>query len=338
MDLTNKSELIFYLKAHNLWTQKKLGQNFLVDKDALGKIVEAAALEESDTVLEIGPGVGTLTYAIAPKIINGLLLAVEKDFKLVELLRQQFKNAQQVKIVHDDIRRFDLCSIEGEYKVVANIPYYLTSPLIRKLLEGKCDPKNLKHEARNSKQIQNFNDRNTKRLIVSDFDIRISDLTINHPPKLIVLTVQKEVAERITAKPGDSNRGVLTVMIELLADAEIIAEIPRASFYPEPAVGSAILRIRPQSTDHGRQTQTVDGGPSTVDHGPVLHVAKAGFSSKRRQLHNSLAGGLGISVNEAKGLLEKTEIDPQKRAEDLTIQAWSSLAQTWLMRYNKSSI
>lgn len=305
MDLINDRDLVSYLRSHGLWSQKKLGQNFLVDKGVLGKIVEAAELQPADTVLEIGPGVGTLTRAMAPKIQKGLLLAVEKDYRLIESLRQKFKNAKWVKIIHEDIRRFDLCSIEGEYKVVANIPYYLTSPLIRKLLEGRCS-QNSKPQTPNSKEILNFNNQ-----------------TQTHVPQLIVLTVQKEVAERMTARPGDSNRGILTVMVELLANAEIIEEILRTSFYPEPVVDSAIVRLRPR--EHLR-----------IDYQLVIQVAKAGFSSKRRQLHNSLAGGLRISPSQTETLLKQAGIEPQKRAEDLTVGEWQNLAKIWQKTLEKS--
>lgn len=293
MDLASKQGLLAYLKNHHLWSQKSLGQNFLIDRDALHTIVQAMDLQATDTILEIGPGIGALTYAIAPKIHHGLLLAVEKDFRFVERLRREFKNAQQVKIIHEDIRRFDVCSIKGEYKVVGNIPYYLTSRLIRTLLEGRC----------NSPRIKNH------KPLILDSRFKI--------PRLIVLTVQKEVAERITAKPGDSNRGLLTIMVELMAESELMADIPRSSFYPEPDVDSTIMRLHPR--------------PLTTYHLPltILHLAKAGFSAKRRQLYNSLAGGLRLPQGQVRDILKEARVNGTKRAEDLTIREWQQLAKIW---------
>jgi 16S rRNA (adenine1518-N6/adenine1519-N6)-dimethyltransferase len=202
---------------------------------------------------------------------------------------------------------------------------------------------NPKSEIQNPNEIQNSNFKNS--------EIHSKNLKFKHssfaykPPQLIVLTIQKEMADRITAQPGDSNRGILTIMVELLAEAEIVAFVPRSSFYPEPEVDSAVIRLRPRKhLRSGVAPAAHFGGEGIgralknsktkklkdVDYNLVMHIAKAGFSAKRRQLHNSLSGGLGLSVSQVKNLLQATDIDPQKRAEELTVLEWQEIANEWL--------
>lgn len=250
--------------------QKSLGQNFLKDRSYLQPIVEAAELSQSDTVLEIGPGFGVLTEELAKRV--KLVLAVEKDFRLVEQLRKKFKNqSSKVKIIHEDILRFDLATFPENYKVVANLPFNITSPVIKKLIEG---PR----------------------------------------PKLAVLTVQKEVAERLTAPPGNSERGIVTVFLERYAPTELITTIPKTAFEPQPEVDAAVIKLVPTNQPLDRVFE---------------RIVKAGFSAKRRQIHNSLKGSLKLSQGQVSAMLERTNVEPKKRAEDLNVSDWQALGRAF---------
>lgn len=250
--------------------KKSLGQNFLTDSSVVGKIIQASELKSSDVVLEIGPGTGILTDELIKNA--GQVLAVEKDFELTAKLQKRYKNTKNLKIIHQDALFFDPFTL-GKYKVIANIPYNISSPLVRKFLEN--EPK----------------------------------------PELMVLMLQKEVAERITAKPGSSERGFLTLICEFFADAEIVTEVSRKSFYPVPKVDSAVVKIRIKNQESRIK----------VEQKTFFNLIKAGFSSKRRQIHNSLSGGLRLSKDQTLNLLNKAKIDPQARAEDLSLAEWLEL-------------
>jgi len=208
MNLSSANNVKNILEKFSAKPKKSFGQNFLIDKNILQKIVDASDIQPNDTILEVGPGVGTLTQELAKKAKR--VIAVEKDEAMIEILRENSKNFsgqsgpasgwKNVKIVHEDILRFKM---EGDYKVVANIPYYLTSPLIRKFLEEK------------------------------------------NPPKEIILMIQKEVAERICAKVPDMN--LLAVSVQFYADPKIIFNVSKNCFWPIPKVDSAIIKITPKS-------------------------------------------------------------------------------------------
>lgn len=253
--------------------KKSLGQNFLINSDILPIIINAADIDSSDTIIEVGPGTGILTDALIKT--GAQVFAVEKDFELIEILRKNIKNNNNLKIVHQDALLFDLSQF-NKYKVVANIPYNITSPLIRKFLESE------------------------------------------NQPELMVLMVQKEVAERITAKPGDSNRGILTIAVEFYTTAEIITEVSKTSFRPMPKVDSAVIKIQPKKHHPG-------GGRMLVKPDIFFKIVKAGFSSKRQQIHNSLAATLRLDKNLVLDILEKAKIDPTLRAEDLNLNDWVNL-------------
>lgn len=253
---------------------KRLGQNFLINEKIADQIVEAAGLTREDTVLEIGPGTGILTVRLAKKV--GQLLAVEKDYDLAYKLQSQYKGAKNTKIIHQDALWFDLFSLtKSKYKVVANIPYNITSPLIRRFLEN--EPR----------------------------------------PELLVLMVQKEVAERICAKPGDRNRGLLTLIVEFYAEAEILFQVGRKEFFPSPEVDSAVIRII---------TKKQETRNKQIEPALFFKIVKAGFSSKRQQIHNSLAGTLRLTKPQTEELLRISNINSMLRAEDLTLDDWTRLA------------
>ena len=261
------------LKRFGLRAEKRLGQNFLEDSSALEKIVRTAGIQEVDSVLEIGPGLGSLTRYLAVSARE--VIAVELDEKLLAPLKAVIAPYQNVRLVHGDILKLSPYELihQPDYLVVANIPYYITSAVIRHLLEN--EPK----------------------------------------PRRLVLTIQKEVAERICAAPGDLS--LLALSVQVYGKPEITAHIPAEAFYPTPKVDSAIIHI--------------DIYPSPLIPEPLLEtffkLIKAGFSQKRKTLRNSLSAGLHISPMEAESLLTIADIDPKRRAETLSIEDWKILSE-----------
>lgn len=260
------------LKRYRLHAHKGLGQNFLQDPLALEEIVSAAGIQKTDTVLEIGPGLGSLTRYLAVSARE--VVAIELDVNLLQPLQATLSAYQNVQIIQGDILKLspkDLIA-ESNYLVVANIPYYITSAVIRHLLESQAKPRR------------------------------------------IVLTIQKEVAQRICAKPGDMS--LLALSVQVYGKPHIAAHIPAQAFFPAPKVDSAVL--------------VVDIYPSPLIKEELLDsffkLVKAGFSQKRKTLRNSLSSGLRISPAGAAELLTRVNIDPQRRAESLSISEWSELA------------
>ena len=262
------------LRRYHLRAHKGLGQNFLQDPMALEAIVAAAGIQGTDTVLEIGPGLGSLTRYLAVSARE--VIAVELDEKLIPPLKTVLSASQNVQVIQGDILKLspqDLIA-ENDYLVVANIPYYITSAVIRHLLESESKPRR------------------------------------------IVLTIQKEVAGRICAKPGDMS--LLALSVQVYGSPRIAAYIPAEAFFPAPKVDSAVLVVDIYSTPTIKQELL----------GVFFKLVKAGFSQKRKTLRNSLSSGLHISPTQAAELLTRTEIDPQRRAETLSIDEWERLAET----------
>lgn len=261
------------LKRFHIRADKSLGQNFLQDVSALENIVLAAEIQEDDCVLEIGPGLGSLTryLAVSAKEVT----AIELDPDMLPPLRAVLTPHQNVRVVHGDILKTAISEIihKPDYLVVANIPYYITSAVIRHLLES--DPK----------------------------------------PRRIVLTIQKEVAERICAKAGDLS--LLALSVQVYGKPSIAAIIPADSFHPAPKVDSAILRIdiynEPLIPNELLKT--------------FFNLIKAGFSQKRKTLRNSLSSGLRIKTTESEALLTSAGIDFMRRAETLSIDEWRIISK-----------
>ncbi len=249
-------------------SKKSLGQYWLHDVVALEAIAEAAEIKPSDTVLEIGPGLGTLTHHLVEQASH--VVAVELDKALAQQLKKSFQG-QAVKVVQGDILKFDLGQLPAAYKVVANIPYYLTSNLLRVLSES-------------------FN-----------------------PPSLMVLLVQKEVAQRIAAKPGQMS--LLAVSVQLYYSAELGIVVPAEKFRPAPKVDSqvVILRRHAKPLFHDLDTQK------------FFQIVKAGFSQRRKKLRGSLAAGLAIPKEQADQQLKIAGIDGNLRAQNLSLQDWYDL-------------
>lgn len=261
------------LKKYGLRPHKGLGQNFLEDPQALEKIVATADVQPTDTVLEIGPGLGSLTRYLAAAAKE--VVAVELDQHLLPPLKAVLAPYPNVRLIHGDILELvpsDLVH-EQDYIVAANIPYYITSALIRHLLESKSKPRR------------------------------------------IVLTIQKEVAKRICEKPGDLS--LLALSVQVYGRPYIAADIPAEAFFPAPSVDSSVLAIDIYSTP-------------LIPHELLetfFKLSKAGFSQKRKTLRNSLSAGLHISPTSAAELLNAAGIDPQRRAETLSIPEWQRLSE-----------
>lgn len=265
------------LREFDIRPRKDLGQNFLVDPLALQRIVDAAEVQPEDIVLEIGPGLGTLTEALARRASE--VVAVEVDERMVAVLHRQLAGCTNVRIVVGDILDLqldDILSSERDrridrFKVVANIPYYITSAVLRYLLEAPVRP------------------------------------------QLIVLTVQREVAERIMARPGEMS--LLAVSVQFYGVPSVAARIPAQSFYPAPRVDSAVIRIVPHATLPLHKDE-IDG---------FFGVVRAGFAQRRKQLRNSLAHGLRLDDETVLEALRVAGIDAQRRAQTLSIDEWVSL-------------
>lgn len=261
------------LKRYHLQAHKGLGQNFLQDPMALEEIVSAAEIQHTDIVLEIGPGLGSLTRYLA--VTAREVIAVELDENLIPPLKAVLSPYQNVQIIHGDILKLtpnDLIA-ESKYLVVANIPYYITSAVIRHLLESESKPRR------------------------------------------IVLTIQKEVAQRICAKPGDMS--LLALSVQVYGKPRVAAHIPAEAFFPAPKVDSAVLVIDIYSSPLIKE-ELLDS---------FFKLVKAGFSQKRKTLRNSLSSGLHISPSKAAEILTHANIDPQRRAETLSIEEWERLAK-----------
>ncbi len=262
------------LRARGLHPRKGLGQNFLTDPVALERIVAAADLTPNDLVVEVGAGAGTLTRPLAEQA--GRVLALELDGQLVELLREQFSGVPNVEILHADVLRFSSPELTHRgYKVVGNLPYYITSAVLRHFLETAPQP------------------------------------------RLIVVTVQREVAERIVAEPGKMS--ILAVSVQFYGRPSIVARIPAGAFYPVPKVDSAVVRI-----DVGERPAVDLQG---VDEANFFRVVRAGFSQKRKMLRNSLSAGLGCAPAEVAESLGQVGVDPGRRAETLGLQEWGRVTQ-----------
>lgn len=266
----NLDELKSLLGQFHIRPDKRLGQNFLLSDEVLDKIVDAAELTTQDMVLEIGPGLGALTRRLSEKA--GQVIAIEKDRKIFRALKTILKRQENVKLIFGDALSFDPTShplLSTNYKLVANIPYYLT---------GK---------------------------IIQDF------LTAKAKPQLLVLLLQKEVARRIVAEPGEMS--LLSVATQFYSDPELVGEVPKADFYPAPAVDSAIVRFRVL-----REPRFV------VNEKKFFQLVKIGFANKRKQLHNNLATGLGANYD-FKKILTGLKLNPLVRAEDLSLANWQQL-------------
>ncbi len=263
------------LDYYQVAPKKSLGQNFLQDPHALDKIADAADLSPTDTVLEIGPGTGVLTERLAQ--VAGRVIAVELDARLEPILDAALAPYPNVEIVYADILDTRISTLVGgeDYVVVANVPYYITSAILRYMLENE------------------------------------------HRPRRLVLTMQLEVAERLTAAPGDMS--ILAVSAQFYARTRIAARLKAAMFWPRPDVDSAVVVL-----------DCYDQPPVEVpDVKTFFRVVKLGFSQKRKQLKNALGSG-------GSAWLAQAGIDPHRRAETLSIAEWAAVARAAARRLGRT--
>ena len=265
MDLTRVQDVKTAMKLAGIRPNKGLGQHFLVDSGSLAAIIAAAAPNARDTVLEVGPGLGVMTRPLLA--VSRHVVAVETDPIFVELLERDAPD--NLSVHHGDILEFDLATLPHGYKVIANIPYYLTSKLIRRLIEAA------------------------------------------NPPSVMSLLIQKEVAERIVARPGSMS--LLALSVQYYADVEIAGIVDRSHFWPAPEVDSAVLKI------------TMRAPAFPAEPSKLFRLMKAGFGEKRKQLKNSLAGGLHIDGDVAIGLVAAAGLAPSARAQELELGQWHKL-------------
>jgi 16S rRNA (adenine1518-N6/adenine1519-N6)-dimethyltransferase len=271
------------LRKFDIRVKKGLGQHFLIDGEVLEIILDTAGLSPADTVIEVGPGLGLMTAELAKR--SGWIIAIELDNRLAEILQKTLPG-DNVVILNENVLGTDPGTLlKGRapsfppgltsYKVVANLPYYITSPVLRHFLEAPVKP------------------------------------------EVMVVMVQKEVAEIIAAEAGQ--RSMLSIAVQFYGKPEIIRVVPAASFYPQPEVDSAIIKI-----DVYRQppvdVSNADG---------FFKLVRAGFTAARKQVVNSLMQGLGLTRPEIIALLEKAGIDPHRRAETFTLEEWAKLWRKW---------
>jgi 16S rRNA (adenine1518-N6/adenine1519-N6)-dimethyltransferase len=259
----------------SLRAEKGLGQHFLIDDGVLRRILSAVELDSSDTVIEVGAGLGILTRELARRA--GWVIAIEVDARLSSALEKDLAPLTNITIVNADVLKTDpktlveaaRGSFEAQYTVVANLPYYIAAAVLRHFLEASLKP------------------------------------------RLMVITVQKEVAQAMVAQPGEMS--ILSVSVQLYGKPSIVDYVPAQSFYPAPKVDSAIVRI--ELYDH--PVVEVD------DVAQFFEVVRSGFAAPRKQLHNSLAQGLGVLPREAATLLAGVGIDQKRRAQTLSLEEWA---------------
>ncbi|WP_338254414.1 16S rRNA (adenine(1518)-N(6)/adenine(1519)-N(6))-dimethyltransferase RsmA [Dictyobacter halimunensis] len=274
VDLTNVRALKNLLTAHGMRPNKAFGQNFLIDRNILKKIVQAAEIMPEDEVLEVGAGTGVLTRELAQQARRVVAVEIERD--MLTLLAQTTRSYPHVELIARNLLFLNPSEVFGQtpYKLVANLPYYITAPTFRHFLENP------------------------------------------NPPRILVVMVQWEVAQRIIAEPGDLS--LLAISVQFYGRPHIIARVPAQSFYPAPKVDSAILRI-----DVHEQAPL-----SHDERDRFFKVVQAGFSEKRKQLHNSLTHGLHYKNELIRGWMSEASIDSSRRAETLSIEEWIRLWRT----------
>lgn len=263
------------LKKYGIRPLKSLGQNFLVNEKVFDQIMKAAELSNNDIILEIGPGIGNLTLKLGEKAQK--VIAIEKDKKMCEILKKvlENQNIKNIKVINQDALKLDFSQYtQKPYKLVANLPYYITSFIIRKFLELK------------------------------------------KPPESMILMVQKEVAQRICAKPPKLS--LLAVSVQFYAKPKIISYVSKKSFWPRPKVDSAIIKIIPFKVSWSQKYAE-----------KFFEIVKAGFSHPRKQLINNLSKGLNLEKQRIEKWLLKNKIQPSQRAETLSVEYWQKLTKTY---------
>lgn len=267
------------IKRYGIRLTKSLGQNFLIDENVVMRIVDTAEVTSDDLVIEIGPGIGSMTGELASRA--GKVVAVEIDRHLIPALKENLKEFSNLEIINKDIMKVNVKNITGNeqnmtLKVAANLPYYITTPIIMKLLEEENDI------------------------------------------ELMVFMVQKEVAQRMVAKPGGKDYGALSVAVQYYAQPEKVFDVPPHCFVPQPEVDSTIIKLKRNKTPP----------VSLKDKDIFFKVVKASFGQRRKTLLNALtnSGGFNRSKEEIREILLGLNIDENARGETLSIGQFASLS------------
>ena len=275
-------ETRFIMKQNNITANKNLGQNFLINEDVVDSIVENAEITKNDLVIEIGPGLGTLTSRLLEKARK--VICVELDRKMIAILEKRFKIYENLELINDDILKINLNQLISQnkineikhVKIVANLPYYITTPIIMKLLEERLD---------------------------------IESITV---------MIQKEVAQRLAAKPGTSDVGSITYTIWYYTEPKIVLEVPKESFIPAPEVTSSVIKL-----DILKQPRI-----EVKDEKQFFKIIKVAFMQKRKTLINALVNGKVFQNKEdAKKCLDELKIDEKIRGEKLTLEQYKNIAE-----------
>lgn len=278
--LSNPTETKAVLDMFGFSFAKKYGQNFLIDGNIVSNIVKNAGITKEDTVLEIGPGIGTMTQVLCEQAKN--VIAVEIDKRLIDVLTFTLRDYDNVTVINSDILKCnieELCrqySSNGRLKVVANLPYYITTPIIMELLE-----------------------KNNNSVIES-----------------ITVMIQKEVAERLGAEPGNKDYGAITLSINYYSDANIVMTVPASCFMPRPNVDSAVIRM-----------DIYDKPPvATKDEVKMFKVIKAAFSQRRKTLVNSVSSSMDIAKETILKSLNEMGLSESVRGETLSLEQFAELS------------
>lgn len=287
-NLYNKTK--FMLNKYKLSANKNLGQNFLINDEVVEKIVDSAEVNEEDLVIEIGPGLGNLTEYLLERA--GKVIAIELDNRMIEILQDRFSLYNNFELLNQDVLKVDLDELIKNNKsekiknakIVANLPYYITTPIIMKLLEEKLD---------------------------------IESITV---------MIQKEVADRLIAKPGSKLSGAITYCVYYYATAESVTIVENNSFIPEPAVDSEVIRLLIRN-EHPVELE---------DESEFFKLIKVSFMQRRKTLINSIVnGGIVSNKEEAKRIFDELELDYNVRGETLTIEQFARMSNYLVAKKKK---
>ena len=270
-------ETMFILKKYNISANKSLGQNFLINDEVIEKIVDAANVQKEDLIIEIGPGLGTLTAKLLERAKK--VIAIELDNRMISILNDRFSLYNNFEIINEDVLKVDLNEVINKenienVKIVANLPYYITTPIIMKLLEDK---------------------------------LNIESITV---------MVQKEVAKRLTAEPGDKLSGAITYAVNYYCEPEEVVIVQNSSFIPEPEVESEVINLKIRKEP-----------PVIVKNEELFFkLIKASFMQRRKTLLNGISNSGLMNKEEVKQLLNKAGLDERVRGESLSMQDFANLA------------
>lgn len=276
-------ETKYIMKKYGITANKKLGQNFLIDENVIDAIADASEITKEDLVIEIGPGLGTLTEKLLKKA--GKVIAIELDERMITILKDRFFIYDNFEIINEDVLKVDLENLIKENeeklnlknaKIVANLPYYITTPIIMKLLEEKLD---------------------------------IESITV---------MIQKEVADRLTAIPGEKNSGAITYTVYYYATSKEVLTVPNYSFIPEPEVASEVIKL----------TLRKEPLVTLKNEEKFFKLIKVAFMQRRKTFLNAVGNsGIGITKQKMEEILNKLNIDTKIRGEALTIQQFAAISE-----------